>query len=439
MGGTMSEMKSVWSAKSEAVSFPELQGDVKTDVLIIGGGIAGVLTAYALQERGINCIVVERDRLFSGNTHNTTAKITFQHGLIYQDILKTYGVERAKQYLFANKSALEKYSRLAQNIDCDFEYKDNYVYSVDDREKLEKELEALRRIGFDAELCDSVPLPVDTVGAVRFRNQSQFNPLKFLRVISKNLNLYENTFVHEMRGTVAITDRGKIIADKVVVATHFPFINKHGSYFMKLYQNRSYVIALKNAQNVEGMYVDEADKGLSFRNYGSLLLLGGGDHRTGKNGGNWSELRSFAGEHYPSAEESFFWSAQDCMSLDRIPYIGNYSTNTPDLYVISGFNKWGMTTAMAASEIIADMLEDKSNDYADVFNPSRNILRPQLFANIFESAVNLLTPTTKRCPHLGCALKWNKTERSWDCPCHGSRFDKHGKLLDNPATGNAAL
>lgn len=435
----MSEMKSVWRDTSVLNSFPQLQDNVKTDVLVIGGGIAGILTAYTLKQRGIDCVLAEKGRILNGNTQNTTAKITFQHGLIYHKLLKSYGEEKAKKYLLANKNALEKYSRLAQSIDCDFEYKDNYVYSSDDREKLEKELDALRRIDYEAEFYQNIPLPVETVGAVCFRNQAQFNPLKFLSKISKTLNIYENTFVREVQGTVTVTDRGKISAQKIVVATHFPFINNHGSFFLKLYQHRSYVIALENAQSIDGMYVDEADKGLSFRSYGDLLLLGGGDHRTGKNGGNWAELRSFAKHQYPSSEEKYQWSAQDCMSLDSIPYIGKYSKNTPDLYVISGFNKWGMTSAMASAEIIADMLEDKKNEYADVFDPSRSILKPQLFVNAFESAINLITPTTKRCPHLGCALKWNKAERSWDCPCHGSRFDMYGKLLDNPANGDTEL
>jgi glycine/D-amino acid oxidase-like deaminating enzyme len=432
-------MKSVWHENAETNNYPELQEDIKTDVLIIGGGIAGLLTAYTLEQRGVDCVVVEKGRVLSGNTQNTTAKITFQHGLIYHKILKSYGKEKAAQYLLANKSALDRYRLIAKETDCDFECKDNYVYSTDDREKLEKELDALSEIGYDAEFVDSVPLPVDTVGAVCFRNQAQFNPLKFLYGISKNLNIFENTFVKEMQGNVAVTDKGKIVADNVVVATHFPFINKHGSYFLKLYQHRSYVIALENAQNVDGMYVDEADKGLSFRNYGDMLLLGGGDHRTGKNGGNWAELRSLANKHYPSSQERFYWSAQDCMSLDGIPYIGNYSKTTPNLYVISGFNKWGMTSAMVSADIISDMIESKLNEYQDVFSPSRSILKPQLFVNAFESAVNLLTPTTKRCPHLGCALKWNKAEHSWDCPCHGSRFDETGKVLDNPANGSADL
>ena len=236
-----------------------------------------------------------------------------------------------------------------------------------------------------------------------------------------------------MIGNTAVTKYGKIHANKVIVATHFPFINKHGSYFLKLYQHRSYVIALENADDVNGMYVDDDKKGISFRNYKNLLLIGGGSHRTGKDGGNWDELREFAKEHYPDAKEKFYWATQDCMSLDNIPYIGQYSKNTPDLLVASGFNKWGMTSAMISAIILSNTIVDRRYDYADIFNPSRSILKPQLIINGFESTKNLLTISEKRCPHLGCALKYNRAENSWDCPCHGSRFSEDGKVLDNPA------
>lgn len=219
------------------------------------------------------------------------------------------------------------------------------------------------------------------------------------------------------------------------MATHFPFINKHGSYFLKLYQHRSYVIALKNAQNIDGMYVDENRKGMSFRNYGKMLLLGGGGHRTGKQGGNWCELRAFAKTVYPKAREECFWAAQDCISLDGVPYIGQYSKRTPNFYVVGGFNKWGMTSAMVSAMILSDLVLGKQNDFAEVFNPSRNILKPQLFLNGFEATKNLLTVSEHRCPHLGCALKWNRVENSWDCPCHGSRFSENGEVIDNPANG----
>ena len=316
-------MKSVWSANSDLPKFPKLKKDMDTDVLIIGGGLAGILTAYFLHQKGIHYTLVEKDRICSGITQNTTAKVTFQHGLIYNKILKSYGLEKAQMYLSANRKAFEKYNQLCKNIDCDFEIKDNYVYSPDDKRKLEKELEALDKIGYDAEFCEHLPLPFDTTGGVKFPQQAQFNPLKFVSAISEGLNIYENTVVKEMIGNTAVTEHGKINAKRVVVTTHFPFINKHGSYFLKLYQHRSYVIALEKGTDVHGMYVDENKKGMSFRNYNNLLLIGGGSHRTGKTGGNWEELRSFAKKYYPDAKEKYFWSTQDCMSLDSMGSLHN--------------------------------------------------------------------------------------------------------------------
>lgn len=429
-------MKSVWQVKTKLPEFPELDRDTKTDVLVIGGGMAGILTAYFLHQNGVKYILVEKNRICSGTTQNTTAKITFQHGLIYQKIFKSSGAEAARKYLNANKLAFEKYAQMCQNIECDYETKDNYVYSVNDRKQLENEMNALSRIGYKAEFCDDLPIPIRTVGAVKFPQQAQFAPLKFISEIANGLNIYENTFVREMIGTTAVTDKCRIKADKVIVATHFPFINKHGSYFLKLYQHRSYVIVLENAQNVNGMYVDENHKGMSFRNYGYLLFVGGGGHRTGENGGNWNELRSFAKLNYPNAKEKYHWAAQDCMSLDGIPYIGKYSRNTPNLYVAGGFNKWGLTGSMVSAMILSDMVIGKRNEYADIFSPSRNIIKPQLFINSGKAIKNLFTPTTKRCPHMGCALKWNSAEHSWDCACHGSRFSDDGKVLDNPANGD---
>lgn len=429
-------MKSVWMSNSQLPKFPTLKSDINTDVLIIGGGIAGILTAYFLHQKGVNYVLVEKDSICSHTTQNTTAKITFQHGLIYHKILKQSGIQTAKTYLHANKLALEKFKSLCQNIDCDFEIQDNYVYSRSNRKILEAEMEALAKIGFSAEFHKEIPLPIETVGAIKFANQAQFNPVKFISAISKKLKIYEHTFVKEMIGTTAITDYAKIKAEKVIVATHFPFINKHGSYFIKLYQHRSYAIALENAQKIDGMYVDETKIGLSFRQYKNMLILGGGSHRTGKSGGTQNELRNFAKTHYPDCHEKYCWATQDCMSLDGMPYIGNYSKSTPKLFVASGFNKWGMTSSMLSAIILSDIINEKENDFANIFSPSRNIIRPQLFINAFESTKNLLTFSDKRCPHLGCALKWNKNEHSWDCPCHGSRFSENGKLLENPSNND---
>ncbi len=424
--------KSLWQ-NEKLPQFESLKGDTSTDVLIIGGGIAGLLTAYFLEKAGVKYILVEKNRICSGVTANTTAKITFQHGFNYQKILSSCGRGRAQGYFLANKMAFEKYKELCRNIDCDFEIKDNYVYSYNEA-KIKKELTALEKIGCKADFAPKTALPINIKGAVRVKNQAQLHPFKFLAEVSKDLNIYENTKVLEMLGNTAVCESGKIKAKRVVVATHFPFINKHGQYFLKLYQHRSYVLALKGAQNVQGMYVDENDKGLSFRNYGDLLLLGGGGHRTGKQGGSYRELREFARLYYPNAKEVCAWATQDCISLDNVCYIGEYGKNAEKMYVASGFNKWGMTGAMCSALLLCDILTGKKNEFLEVFYPSRSILKPQLFANGFESTVNLLTPTLKRCPHLGCALKWNKYERTWDCACHGSRFSDDGELLDGPAT-----
>lgn len=429
-------MDSVWKQTSVIPSFESLKGDIKTDVLVIGGGLAGILCAYLLEQAGVDCTLAEADTVCSGITKNTTAKITSQHGFLYDKLICEFGTETAGLYLRANEEALNEYRALCENIQCDFEEKDNFVYSLDSRAKVERELDALRKIGAPAQAADRLPLPFSVAGTIRFLNQAQFNPLKFVSGIVKGLHIYEHTAVRELIGTMAVTDHGKITADKIIVATHFPFLNKHGSYFLKLYQHRSYVLALQGAPDMNGMYVDEAQKGMSFRNYKDLLLIGGGDHRTGKKGGNFAELEEFAGRHYPNAKIKYRWAAQDCMTLDGVPYIGRYSACTTDLYVATGFNKWGMTSSMVSARLLNDLVQGKENPYARVFSPSRTILRPQLAANAVEAVVSLLTPTVPRCPHMGCALKWSKAEHSWECPCHGSRFEENGKLIDNPATGD---
>lgn len=426
-------MSAVWEKDQNSLKFESLQGDRTTDVLIIGGGMAGMLCAYLLHQEGVRYLLVEGDTICSGMTKNTTAKITSQHGLVYDKIIRRFGQERARQYLDANEAAVQKYRELCSKIDCDFEEKDAYVYSLDDSIKIEREVAALEKLNFPAEFVQKLFLPLTVVGAVKYSGQAQFHPLKFVHAIAKELHILEHTIVRELIGTTAITDRGKITAKKIIVASHFPFLNKHGSYFLKMYQNRSYVIALANAPDVKGMYVDASKKGLSFRNYKNLLLLGGGSHRTGKKGGNWQELRDFAARHYPDAKERCHWAAQDCMTLDDIPYIGPYSARTENLFVATGFNKWGMTSSMAAAMILCDMVQEKKNPWAAVFSPSRTMLRFQLAVNAAETIVNMLMPLPKRCPHLGCALKWNAREHSWDCPCHGSRFGEDGRLIDNPA------
>ena len=431
--------KSVWSDTLTMPKFSDLGGDTKTDVLIIGGGLAGILIAYAMERAGVEYLLIEANEICGGISRNTTAKITSQHGLIYRKLVKKYGESTARKYWNAQEEALEEYRSLSQTIPCEFEAKDAYVYSTARTAPLRQEFTALKRAGIPAEFIRETPLPFPVSCAIRFQNQAQFHPLKFAAGLVPTLNIREHTAARAFDGNKVLTDCGRIRAKNIVVTTHFPMFNKHGGYFLKMYQDRSYVLALKGALDVDGMYLDASGQGLSLRNYGQFLLVGGGAHRTGKHGSGWSEPEEFANQYCPGAEKAYYWAAQDCMTLDGIPYIGLYSKNTPGLYVATGFNKWGMTSSMVSAKILCDLIRGKQNRYSDVFSTSRTMLHPQLLTNVVEAASNLLTFSKPRCPHMGCALKWNAQERSWDCPCHGSRFSKEGVRLDNPATGDVNL
>ena len=427
-------MSSPWHASAELVKREALMGSVKTDVLVIGGGIAGILCAYQLKCAGVDCILVEADRACMGVTGSTTAKITSQHGLIYADLIRRFGVERAQMYLEAQERALARYRTLSQEIDFSFQACNAYVYATGDTKALEREMYALERIGYPAKWATRAKIPMSVNGAICFSDQAQMHPLKLLSALSKDLRIYENTAVRGIENGEAVCDGGRIVAKHIIVATHFPFLNKHGAYFLKLYQSRSYVCGFEGASAVDGMYIDAEPKGLSFRNAEGLLLIGSGAHRTGKKSNAWGDAEAFAREYYPKARLKCRWAAQDCMTLDGLPYIGVYSKSTPNLYVATGFGKWGMTNAMVAAELLCDMITGCKNDYEALFSPARSVLRPQLAVNVAESLGNLLYPFGRRCPHMGCTLNWNAAEHSWDCPCHGSRFDAGGHLLDNPAT-----
>ncbi len=429
-------MKSVWVDSVSMKKFEKLCSDKKADVTVIGGGMAGILTAFLLSKIGVDVIVLEAERIGGGITADTTAKITSQHGLCYEKITKRFGYDFAKGYLCANEEAVRAFREMCKNIDCDFENQNSFVYSISNLKKIESELNVLSKLNFNAEFVKSPYLPFKVTGSVKFPHQAQFNPLKFLNCISKDLKIFENSMVRKIKGNCVITNSGRVFSKKIVVATHFPFLNSHGSYFLKLYQQRSYVLALESTDFEGGMYIGDEENSLSFRGYKNLLFLGGGGHRTGKKGESYHVLERAKSEFYPKAREVTRFSTQDCMTLDDVPYIGNYSKNTQNLFVATGFNKWGMTSSMVAARLLSDLILEKGNPYEEIFSPSRSILRPQLLINGVEAITNLLTPTAPRCPHLGCALKYNNQEHSWDCPCHGSRFDESGNLIDNPSLKN---
>ena len=236
-------MKSIWEENCKFDKREELKGDIKTDILIIGAGITGILIGYFLKQNGREVILIDKSNIVSGNTRNTTAKITSQHDLIYDTLIKEFGEEKAKQYAYANELAIKKYKEIIKErkIDCEFEEKSAYVYSLNEVENIKKEVEAANKLGISAEFVESINLPFEIKGAVKFNNQAQFNPLKFLKDISSDLVIYENTRALEIKENLVITNRGNITANNIVVATHYPIMNAPGYYFIKMHQERSYV------------------------------------------------------------------------------------------------------------------------------------------------------------------------------------------------------
>lgn len=443
-------MESLWRKQTGALTSDINAEKQKSDhthrhVVVVGAGMAGLLIAYYLKEQGINVLVLEADRIASGQTERTTAKITSQHGLKYSKLISTVGTKKARLYAQANEAAIQEYERLIRQkeIECQFERVPAYLYSCQDQAPLIKEAEAAASLGIDAFFIEEIDLPFPVKGAVCFRNQAQFSPLAFLRRICEELEIWDNTKVVSIKENRVITKDMIMTADKIVVATHYPIRNIPGFYFLRQHQERSYCLALSGCDKIKGMYYGVDKGGLSLRQAGDFVLLGGSGCRTGENinGGAFDALVQAANQYFPGSRILARWAAQDCMPHDGIPFIGRYSVFTPDLYVATGFQKWGMTSSMIAAMIIRDELCGRENPYANLFSPQRMNVRAgigNLFHDIGMSVKGLTGGLLHRprCPHMGCKLVWNPDEKSWDCPCHGSRFDEDGKLLDNPALPN---
>ena len=470
-------MESIWTKTYDRKKNSPLESDIDAEAAVIGGGMAGILTAWRLQKAGICTVVLEADQIGGGQTKNTTAKITSQHGLFCHTFIEKKGKETAEKYLQANQQAVDEYKRIIceENIDCDLTEADAYVYSSDG-ERLRQETEAAQRLGMNASFEPQIEIPVAFAGAVRFLDQAHFHPLKFIGALADHLRVYEDTPVTEVDGNQIKTPCGSVRAEKIVFTTHFPFINFPGMYFARMHQERSCVAALEGAGTIKGMYIGDGEDSLSFRQYDKYILLGGQAYRTGenRNGGRYDRLKATGETIYPGSNTVACWSAQDCITADDIPFIGRYASDRPDWFVATGFKKWGMSSAMVSSMLLTDMICGKENPYAEIFAPSRFSAGelPQImqdsgkavkglakrFFYIPDETVNVLerghgavveTPQGKAgvyktdegeifqvdivCPHMGCELTWNPDERSWDCPCHGSRFDYEGNLLDGPA------
>lgn len=472
-------MESIWSETTQIPPRESLPGDLEAEAAVIGGGMAGILTALLLKERGVEAVVLEANRIGSGQTKNTTAKITSQHGLVYAKLTRTLGPEAARQYASANQRAVEEFRRIVRElkIDCGLEERPAYLYSTQDGDGLREEARAAQELGLPAEFTTETSLPFGVKGAVRLEGQAQFHPLRFLKAIAEQVQVYEDTKVLRASDGRAETNRGTVKARHIVFASHFPFVNMPGYYFLRMHQERSYVLALEGAGQVDGMYYGVDADGLSLRSWGDCLLLGGGGHRTGENsaGGRYQMLRQAAERYWPSGREAACWSAQDCIPADGAPYIGVFAPSEPHWYVATGFQKWGMTTAMVSAMLLSRLITGEEDPDGAVFSPrrldlsasaqnlwqdakqtvkglSRQVFQPGRAeaealpaghggvveldgekVGVYKREDGEVFAVSVRCPHLGCQLEWNPDEKSWDCPCHGSRFDYRGRLLDGPA------
>ena len=470
-------MESLWHRDAAASPGRPLAGNLHTDAEVIGGGMAGVLIARALTRAGLRTAVLEARTLGSGQTGNTTAKITAQQGMIYHRLIRQLGEPSARLYAQASQAAVEEYRRLARTgLDCDFTDCPAYLYSQFQELPLVREAAACRALGLEASFTCTTTLPFAVKGAVRMEGQAMFHPLKFLYAAAKGLEVYERTPVLTVRGDQLVTPRGLVTARHIIFASHYPFVNFPGLYFARMHQERSYVAAVSGAPQLDGIYYGVDPDGLSFRNAGPYLLVGGGGHPTGKGADQkpYDMLESRARSFWPGSLPAARWSAQDCTTLDGLPYIGVFSPSRPNWYVATGFQKWGMTASMVAARLISHLITGEKDPLAPVLSPrrfswqaARNLAgeggravknlaknyfgRPALSLDQLppgqgvvvswqgkkvgayrepDGQVHLVDP---RCPHLGCQLVWNPEERTWDCPCHGSRFDWDGNLIDNPA------
>lgn len=490
--------KSLWIEDSKKSNYEALNKNVNADVCIIGGGIAGAVTGYLLAKNGINVVILEKDKLCMGVTANSTAKLTSQHGLFYKYLENEYGIDFAKKYLEANEEGIKLAKQIIkdENIECDFGDKDAYVFATtkEELDKLKQELKVLNKIGFDAEFVESLKIPVENAtGAIKFKNQAQFNARKYtLELFEKISNMGGKIFENSMASNIKKDDDKyiikvglkEVVAKNVVIATHYPIKNFPGMYFSKMYQDKSYVIAVDTGEKntIDGMFIQSCEPILSFRTAKykgkELLLIAGSGHKTGKTDVNvedsFKNLENYIKRFYPNAEIMFRWSTQDCITLDKIPYIGKFSNLLPNMYVATGFKKWGMSTAHVAGKIISDLIINGDSKYAEIYRATR--LEPvkniKEFGNMLNETANSLVLNKLKatnysfddiklgdggiveidgekvgiykrkdgevfavkpfCGHLGCLVSWNNLEKTWDCPCHGSRYDYTGKIISEP-------
>lgn len=462
---------SIWFKTIERKEYNAISQDLVADICIIGGGITGISTAYYLSKQGLSIVLVEKDKIFSKTTGCTTGKITSQHKLFYKYLLEINGRDYTKKYLEANEDALKNIEKIIEKekISCDFERKDAFVFTImpEKVKSIVDEVNFTKSLGVKSEFIENLEIPLKIHGAIKFKNQAQFNPVKYVYGLLNSMNndnvkIYEHTKAIDYR-----KEKGKfkvklqaedklysVTTNKVVVATRYPIFNFPGMYFIKNYQDLEYAMCIKVNKNIDNynMYVSCDMPSISFRtvlkdNQRYLLVVGNGS-KTGKKDNvedNFRFLENIVKSIFSEYEIICKWFAEDVVSIDKIPYIGRYSNFLKDIYVATGFNKWGMTFSNIAAKIISDDILNIENKYNDLFNPVRLGFiknKDEMKNMIKDTYSSLVRPrfsknsNKKYCTHLGCELKFNKTTNEWECPCHGSRFEINGKLIDGPSRRN---
>ena len=471
-------------------------GDRTFDVVVIGAGMVGLTAADLLKKGGLKVAVIDAQGIVEGVTGHTTAKVTAGHGVIYSKLRRSFGEDGARLYAESNTAALEYIAVLvdSEGIDCEFARKDNYIFAESDRElqTVRAEAEASAAAGLAAEFVTDVPLPWQVAGAVRQRNQAQFHPRKYLLHLARNIDgdgsvIWENTRatnVAEGSPCTVETERGTITARDVIVATHMPFLDR-GLYFSKVHPEREHVVAVRVpvASVPDGMFISAGSPTRSVRGapFGeeALLIVSGESHKTGEESNTedrYRRLQNWAQEHFDVQSVEYRWSAQDNYSVDGMPFIGRYTRGSDHLFTATGFGAWGMTNGTLAGMLLSDAILGRENPWAGLYDSNR--IKPLAGAKDFvkenlkvaghfvgdrivkqgkdnveellpgEAAVlgtgigavaafrddaGELHSVSATCTHLGCLVQWNNGERSWDCPCHGSRFSCDGAVLHGPA------
>ena len=388
--------ESYWMASTGTINYPTLNQDINIDILIVGGGFVGIACAYQLVKEGFKIAILEGNRILSGATGYTTAKITSQHELIYNKIETHMGRELAQQYADANQYAIKEIKRIADqhNIDCDYVTESAFAFTQQAKyiQKIEDEVKTARDLGINATFVDEIPFDLPIKAAIRFDDQARFHPRKFTLALAKYIDekgvqIYENSRAVDIEedndGYVVTTEQGKkATAKNVIIASHYPFYNKHGMYFSRIYVERAYVLAIKAKEKYPGgMYINIDDPARSLRNQntedGELILVIGEHHKTGQGRSmvkHYEALVDFANSLFTVEYIPYRWSTQDCMTLDGIPYVGNFTAKTPNLYIATGFQKWGMTNSIVSSLLIKDLIVHGESPWQDVYNPSRKTI-----------------------------------------------------------------